>query len=557
MLLEDTEKQAVCRALIEERSRFCAFVTLLRPVLGEEIGMLGEVTHLQTILEDLTNLTADPQKLPPASEQVILDLKVADDYNYSYHTPPSSPGSTQSRRGTMNSSQYLQAAGRHPNIPSFESASPSMETLHIRPPSVSTTDGTSQISTSSASSEASETCRSVSESSSPTSLCSGSTTGQWAAPSKDWAKVGPMEQLQANNPQQKEAPAYRKVGENGPQAPAEPGVPASTDRPRSMTSSATCKPQVGEMSAREHLALTLSQGLNLDTQRSSRDSLHCSSGYSTQTTTPSCSEDTISSQAMKKEQSLIVADYDYISLHGEQELTDQIDFDKSSTIPRNSDISQNYRKMFQVKRPASTVSLLVDPQPIMTSHIATIRRKPSSKAVFRRGTISGVPIPIRTPVVPVPGPPVCAKPIGIAVTRTGSEECVSLQGGRSSLVQRKQGICSSTQSLSTAQNPSYTLVPENPRLVCGLQHSAPNLQNAPESARDLASAENTTGNGLTLHLGTAMGSQRTGGLNLLNAAPSQQILSPSEGGDDVLSMIRRGVKLRKTLTNDRSAPKII
>lgn len=32
--------------------------------------MLGEVTHLQTILEDLTNLTAEPNKLPPASEQV-------------------------------------------------------------------------------------------------------------------------------------------------------------------------------------------------------------------------------------------------------------------------------------------------------------------------------------------------------------------------------------------------------------------------------------------------------------------------------------------------------
>lgn len=32
--------------------------------------MLGEVTHLQTILEDLTNLTAEPTKLPPASEQV-------------------------------------------------------------------------------------------------------------------------------------------------------------------------------------------------------------------------------------------------------------------------------------------------------------------------------------------------------------------------------------------------------------------------------------------------------------------------------------------------------
>ena len=32
--------------------------------------MLGEVTHLQTILEDLMNLTAEPNKLPPASEQV-------------------------------------------------------------------------------------------------------------------------------------------------------------------------------------------------------------------------------------------------------------------------------------------------------------------------------------------------------------------------------------------------------------------------------------------------------------------------------------------------------
>lgn len=33
--------------------------------------MLSEVTHLQSILEDLCNLTADPSVLPPASEQVI------------------------------------------------------------------------------------------------------------------------------------------------------------------------------------------------------------------------------------------------------------------------------------------------------------------------------------------------------------------------------------------------------------------------------------------------------------------------------------------------------
>lgn len=34
--------------------------------------MLGEVTHLQSILEDLCNLTVDPSALPPASEQVQL-----------------------------------------------------------------------------------------------------------------------------------------------------------------------------------------------------------------------------------------------------------------------------------------------------------------------------------------------------------------------------------------------------------------------------------------------------------------------------------------------------
>lgn len=32
-VLEETEKRAVCRALIEERGRFCSFVTMLKPVL--------------------------------------------------------------------------------------------------------------------------------------------------------------------------------------------------------------------------------------------------------------------------------------------------------------------------------------------------------------------------------------------------------------------------------------------------------------------------------------------------------------------------------------------
>lgn len=35
--------------------------------------MLGEITHLQGIIEDLVVLTAEPHKLPPASEQVSMD----------------------------------------------------------------------------------------------------------------------------------------------------------------------------------------------------------------------------------------------------------------------------------------------------------------------------------------------------------------------------------------------------------------------------------------------------------------------------------------------------
>lgn len=32
--------------------------------------MLGEISHLQAISDDLKALTTDPHKLPPASEQV-------------------------------------------------------------------------------------------------------------------------------------------------------------------------------------------------------------------------------------------------------------------------------------------------------------------------------------------------------------------------------------------------------------------------------------------------------------------------------------------------------
>jgi len=42
--------------------------------------------------------------------------------------------------------------------------------------------------------------------------------------------------------------------------------------------------------------MVLTRGLSMEQQKSNRDSLQYSSGYSTETTTPSCSEDTIPSQ---------------------------------------------------------------------------------------------------------------------------------------------------------------------------------------------------------------------------------------------------------------------
>ncbi|CAL8261095.1 unnamed protein product, partial [Boreogadus saida] len=133
ILLEETEKQALRRALIEERQRFCGFVAMLRPVVDEEISMLGEVTHLQTISDDLKALTSDPHTLPPASEQVIMDLK-GSDYHWSFQTPPSSPNATMSRKSSMCSSSLNSvnstdsrgsSSGSHSHSPSSSSSSSS------------------------------------------------------------------------------------------------------------------------------------------------------------------------------------------------------------------------------------------------------------------------------------------------------------------------------------------------------------------------------------------------------------------------------------------------
>ncbi|XP_015341940.1 protein MTSS 1 isoform X7 [Marmota marmota marmota] len=555
LLLEETEKQAVRKALIEERGRFCTFISMLRPVIEEEISMLGEITHLQTISEDLKSLTMDPHKLPSSSEQVILDLK-GSDYSWSYQTPPSSPSTTMSRKSSVCSSlnsvnsSDSRSSGSHSHSPSshyryrssnlaqqapvrlssvssHDSGFISQDAFQSKSPSPMPPEATNQNSSSSASSEASETCQSVSECSSPTSVSSGSTMGAWASTEKDWAKPGPYDQPLVNTLQRRREKREPDPSGGGP--PPSGGPPAAAEeaqRPRSMTVSAATRPGE-EMEACEELALALSRGLQLDTQRSSRDSLQCSSGYSTQTTTPCCSEDTIPSQ---------VSDYDYFSVSGDQE-ADQQEFDKSSTIPRNSDISQSYRRMFQAKRPASTAGLPTTLGPAMvTPGVATIRRTPSTKPSVRRGTIGAGPIPIKTPVIPVKTPTVPDLPGVLPAPPDGPEERGEHSPESPSVGEGPQGVTSMPSSMWSGQASVNPPLPGPKPSIPEEHRQAIPESEAEDQERDPPSATVTPG-------------------QIAESDPADLSPRDTPQGEDMLNAIRRGVKLKKTTTNDRSAPR--
>ncbi|KAM9644131.1 protein MTSS 1 isoform 4-T4 [Morphnus guianensis] len=512
LLLEETEKQAVRKALIEERGRFCTFISMLRPVIEEEISMLGEITHLQTISDDLKSLTMDPHKLPSSSEQVILDLK-GSDYSWSYQTPPSSPSTTMSRKSSVCSSlnsvnsSDSRSSGSHSHSPSS----------HYRYRSSNLPQQAPMRLSSVSSHDSGFMSQDAFQSKSPSPMPP-------EAPNQDWAKPGPYDQPMVNTLQrrkEKREPDLNGGAQSGPPVP-----PEEAQRPRSMTVSAATR-QGEEMEACEELALALTRGLQLDTQRSSRDSLQCSSGYSTQTTTPCCSEDTIPSQ---------VSDYDYFSVSGDQE-AEQQEFDKSSTIPRNSDISQSYRRMFQTKRPASTAGLPTTLGPvIVTPGVATIRRTPSTKPSVRRGTIGGGPIPIKTPVIPVKTPTVPDIPGGLPGTLAGTEECPEQSPESPAAGDGGQSVTSMPSSSWSGQA-SVNPPPSSQKLSAADEQR----QVVPESEGEESDRD---------------------GVSTLAPAGQPELdpgeLSPGDvpQGEDMLNAIRRGVKLKKTTTNDRSAPRI-
>ncbi|XP_068528737.1 protein MTSS 1 isoform X15 [Anas acuta] len=527
LLLEETEKQAVRKALIEERGRFCTFISMLRPVIEEEISMLGEITHLQTISDDLKSLTMDPHKLPSSSEQVILDLK-GSDYSWSYQTPPSSPSTTMSRKSSVCSSlnsvnsSDSRSSGSHSHSPSshyryrssnlpqqapmrlssvssHDSGFMSQDAFQSKSPSPMPPEAPNQLSNGfyhcSLSSDPSVASVGAGPfphfppvsrawTRAPSALLPDYvhyyTIGPGMLPSskipswKDWAKPGPYDQPVVNTLQrrkEKREPELNGGAQSGPPAPAE-----EAQRPRSMTVSTATRGE--EMESCEELALALTRGLQLDTQRSSRDSLQCSSGYSTQTTTPCCSEDTIPSQGL----------------------------------------------------PTTLGPVIVTPG------VATIRRTPSTKPSVRRGTIGAGPIPIKTPVIPVKTPTVPDIPGGLPGALAGTEECPEQSLESPAAGEGGQGVGSMPSSSWSGQA----------------------SVNPPPSSLKLSAADEQR---QAVPEGEGEESERDGGSTLV---PGGQLeldpgdLSPGDvpQGEDMLNAIRRGVKLKKTTTNDRSAPRI-
>lgn len=296
-------------------------------------------------------------------------------------------------------------------------------------------------------------------------------------------------------------------------------------------------------------------------------------------------------------------------MNGDAEGSDgQTDFDKSSTIPRHSNIAQNYRRMIQTKRPASTAGL---PSGVLcpgthglpgqpgggasggggsgggagTPGTATIRRTPSTKPGVRRTLSSAGPIPIRPPIVPVKTPTVPADSLthspgggagAYAVRgRVGSEECVFFTG-----LEEAHGaldyVKASPKRLSlpnTAWGSGAALEVYAHQQQRGLGGASGVGVSGSEEEQMIAANRHS----LVEKIGELVASAQAFGEGQFPfpSLPDDPALQPPGGtlpgdaqmvtegsveggsGGDMLTTIRRGVRLRKTVSNDRSAPRIL
>lgn len=247
-------------------------------------------------------------------------------------------------------------------------------------------------------------------------------------------------------------------------------------------------------------------------------------------------------------------------MNGDGDNDTQTDFDKSSTVPRHSNLAQNYRRMIQTKRPASTAGLHgalgAQGAPttngkgsgVIASGTATIRRTPSSKTNVRRTPSSVGPIPIRPPIVPVKTPTVPDSPgfPSPPPEHNGSEESLYNDETLEILDYKASPKRMSLPSWGGAgggtvyaQQPGAAgFTSEEDQMLAANRHSLV------EKIGELVANAHALGEGQFPFPTDPQASH-------------QQDQEHEKDGEDMLKTIRRGVRLRKAACNDRSAPRIM
>ena len=174
---------------------------------------------------------------------------------------------------------------------------------------------------------------------------------------------------------------------------------------------------------------------------------------------------------------------------------------------------------------------------MVTPGVATIRRTPSTKPSVRRGTIGAGPIPIKTPVIPVKTPTVPDLPGVLPAPPDGPEERGEHSPESPSVAESPQGVTSVPTSMWSGQASINPPLPGPKPSIPEEHRQAIPESEAEDQERDPPSATASPG-------------------QVPESDPADVSPRDVPQGEDMLNAIRRGVKLKKTTTNDRSVIKL-